>query len=87
MAQELLVNGQCSMKNFKSPKGNTISGIFHLQEDGRLEFELATGEKESVGKCPRCGRPVYENAKGFGCSGYKDEEDKCDFFLSRNRIR
>ena len=83
MAQELLTNGQCSMKNFKSPKGNTISGVFHLQEDGRLEFELATGEKESVGKCPRCGRPVYENAKGFGCSGYKDEEDKCDFFLSK----
>lgn len=26
----------------------------------------------SVGVCPRCGKPVIEGKKGFGCSGYKD---------------
>lgn len=25
-----------------------------------------------IGTCPRCGRPVVEGKKGFGCSGYKD---------------
>lgn len=26
----------------------------------------------SVGVCPRCGKPVVEGKKGFGCSGYKE---------------
>lgn len=28
--------------------------------------------KEVIGYCPICGKPVYENSKAFGCSGYKD---------------
>jgi len=29
-------------------------------------------ERPSFGACPRCGKPIIEGAKGFGCSGYKD---------------
>lgn len=26
----------------------------------------------SIGVCPRCGKPIVEGKKGFGCSGYKE---------------
>ena len=32
----------------------------------------ASQDRPSVGTCPRCGRPVIEGKKGFGCSGYKE---------------
>lgn len=28
--------------------------------------------KPSIGVCPRCGKPIIEGKKGFGCSGYKE---------------
>lgn len=47
-------------------------------------------EKEVIGRCPRCGKPVYENQKSFYCSGFKDgcpfslwKEDK--FWASRGK--
>lgn len=39
-----------------------------------------TNAKEEIGECPLCRRPVYENKKGYGCSGYKDG---CHFFISK----
>lgn len=38
-------------------------------------------QREVIGKCPRCGRNVYESAKGFGCEGYKDNEHTCNFTI------
>ncbi|MGM0941337.1 MAG: DNA topoisomerase [Bacillota bacterium] len=29
-------------------------------------------EKEVIAECPKCGKPVYENSKGYSCSGYKE---------------
>ena len=37
-------------------------------------------DRESIGICPRCGKPVYEGKKGFYCSGYKDTHP-CGFAL------
>ena len=34
-----------------------------------------------MGNCPKCGRPVYENKKGFGCSGWKPGGKGCDFVI------
>lgn len=39
--------------------------------------------KEEIGKCPKCGMPVYENDKSFYCSGYKNNP-KCDFAIWKN---
>ena len=41
---------------------------------------LSAPEKEAIGKCPRCGKPVYEGKKSFYCSGYRDEPP-CGFAL------
>ena len=41
---------------------------------------LSASGREAVGKCPRCGRPVYEGKKSFYCSAYKDAVP-CGFAL------
>lgn len=30
------------------------------------------GKREPLGACPRCGQPVIEGKRGYGCSGWKD---------------
>ena len=42
------------------------------------EFSRQKQEKEVIGKCPKCGNPIYEGEKNFYCSGYKAG---CDFKL------
>ncbi|MFD1674308.1 hypothetical protein [Alicyclobacillus fodiniaquatilis] len=32
-----------------------------------------------IGKCPVCGKPVYESPKSFSCVGWKDKS--CDFTI------
>lgn len=36
--------------------------------------------REVIGKCPKCGKNVYENDKSYYCEGYRDEP-KCNFSL------
>ncbi len=38
-------------------------------------------KREELGKCPECGRPVYEGKKALYCSGYKEG---CRFVLWKN---
>lgn len=38
----------------------------------QISGNVSTGGKTAVGTCPRCGKPVIEGPKGFGCSGYRD---------------
>ena len=40
--------------------------------------EETTVDATRLGDCPRCGRPVIEGKRGFGCSGWKDG---CSFVL------
>lgn len=42
-------------------------------------------EKEIIGKCPRCGRAVYEGQKNYYCSGYKDNPP-CHFALWKENL-
>lgn len=44
----------------------------------RLAFK-----QQSLGKCPRCGKAVYENSKSFYCSGYRSTP-KCTFSMWKN---
>ena len=41
--------------------------------------KLFAPEKEVIGTCPRCGRPVYEGKKNFSCS-----DRSCGFVLWKN---
>lgn len=42
--------------------------------------QIAPAEKEVIGKCPRCGKNIYESSKAFYCSGFK-AEPKCNFTM------
>lgn len=37
-------------------------------------------DKEVIGKCPKCGKNIYESSKSFYCEAYKNEP-KCNFSL------
>ena len=41
--------------------------------------KLFQPEKETVGLCPRCGKPVYEGKKNFACS-----DRACQFVMWKN---
>ena len=40
-------------------------------------------KREELGKCPECGKPVYEGRKSFYCSGYNEG---CRFVLWKNGL-
>ncbi len=36
------------------------------------QSEKLQSTADIIGKCPLCGRDIQENAKAYGCSGYRD---------------
>ena len=48
----------------------------HISEEGQ---KLFAPEKEMIGSCLRCGKPVYEGKKNFACS-----DRACSFVLWKN---
>lgn len=48
----------------------------HISEEGQ---KLFAPERETVGLCPRCGKPVYEGKKNFACS-----DRACQFVMWKN---
>ena len=53
-----------------------VTTYSHISEDGQ---KLFAPEKEMIGACPRCGKPVYEGKKNFSCS-----DRACGFVLWKN---
>lgn len=57
--------------------------INHAKQIEVEKIERPKVEKEVIGKCPKCGKNVYESEKSFYCEGYK-AEPKCNFTLWKN---
>lgn len=59
-----------------------VSGLVKTYEGVNIgaDAALSQSDREVIGKCPRCGKPVYEGKKSFYCSGYKDNPP-CGFAL------
>lgn len=53
-----------------------VSTYSCISEDGK---KLFAPEKDVIGNCPRCGKPVYEGKKNFFCS-----DRACGFVLWKN---
>jgi DNA topoisomerase-3 len=53
-----------------------VTTYSQVSEDGQ---KLFAPEKEVLGSCPRCGKPVYEGKKNFSCS-----DRSCGFVLWKN---
>lgn len=59
-----------------------VRGLVKTYESVNIgaDAALSQSSREVIGKCPRCGKPVYEGKKSFYCSGYKDSPP-CGFAL------
>ena len=64
------LNGICAMVK------DTVSTYSHISEEGQ---KLFAPNKEVIGTCPRCGKPVYEGKSNFACS-----DRSCSFVLWKN---
>ena len=70
------------LRGFKAKTGKSFSACLIAKEDGKIEFEFPEREeKETLGNCPKCGKPVRENRKGYGCSGWSADGKGCDFVI------
>ena len=61
------------MDGIEAMAAELVRKYSHISEDGQKLFQP---EKETVGLCPRCGKPVYEGKKNFYCS-----DRSCQFVL------
>ena len=75
-----VAKGQASpeafMDGIEAMAAELVRKYSHISEDGQKLFQP---EKETVGLCPRCGKPVYEGKKNFACS-----DRACQFVMWKN---
>ena len=75
-----VAKGQASpevfMDGIEAMAAELVQKYSHISEDGQKLFQP---EKETVGLCPRCGKPVYEGKKNFACS-----DRACQFVMWKN---
>lgn len=75
-----VAKGQALPKDFmdgiEAMAAELVRKYSHISEDGQKLFQP---EKETVGLCPRCGKPVYEGKKNFACS-----DRACQFVMWKN---
>ena len=64
------------MDGIRAMTRELVQTYSHISEDGQ---KLFAPEKEMIGNCPRCGKPVYEGKKNFACS-----DRSCTFVLWKN---
>ena len=75
-----VTKGQASPEDFmdgiEAMAAELVKKYSHISEDGQKLFQP---EKETVGLCPRCGKPVYEGKRNFACS-----DRACQFVMWKN---
>ena len=66
--------GERSPEDFMEGIAGMVRGLVESYGDtaAGTGSVLSVSGREAAGKCPRCGKPVYEGKKSFYCSGYKD---------------
>lgn len=67
--QEDIKSGNAKISDMTNSVLSSIRS--HLKDDYSTAHVDHADDKKEIGKCPLCGKPVYENQKAFGCSGYK----------------
>ncbi len=74
--------GQRSSEEFLEGITRMVQELVESYRDTEATAQgaLSAPAKEAIGKCPRCGKPVYEGKKNFYCSGYW-ETPLCSFAL------
>ena len=69
-----LLNHETIQIDAVSKEGKTYTANWKLSED--VQYVNVTivqaAKKETLGKCPWCGKNIFENDKSFYCEGYKE---------------
>ena len=75
-----VAKGQASPEDFmdgiEAMAAELVRKYSHISEDGQKLFQP---ERETVGICPRCGKPVYEGKKNYYCGNRA-----CQFVMWKN---
>ena len=75
-----VAKGQASPEDFidgiEAMAAELVRKYSHISEDGQKLFQP---EREAVGLCPRCGKPVYEGKKNYYCGNRA-----CQFVMWKN---
>lgn len=79
--------GERPPEDFMTGITEMVSGLVKTYEGVNIgaDAALSQSSREVIGKCPRCGKFVYEGKKSFYCSGYKDEPP-CGFALWKDNL-
>ena len=68
-----LLNGKSIKLKAKNQKNETYTADYILDDTGTyVNFKRVVQEKVSLGKCPRCGKDVYEGKLNYYCESGKD---------------
>ena len=79
------------LQGFRSKQGRSFAAIVKLTDEFKIEFDFGSQEKETeqtttdfakqepLGKCPKCGMPVYDEGMNYVCKKSVGEEKSCDF--------
>lgn len=75
-------NGIGSADSLLAEIEKSVSDIVTFEKSKERRDKVT--RRKVVGSCPRCGKPVVENSKGFGCSSGCDN---CGFFIFKTEKR
>lgn len=77
----LIEKGKLTPSKFMEGINAYVTEIVNTNKEIDTTFKAEVKEeKEEIGRCPRCGKPIYESEKSFYCSAFKDNP-KCSFSL------
>jgi DNA topoisomerase-3 len=81
------------LTGFRSKQGRPFSAGIRLTDELRLEFDFGQGAEdeappdfsaqEPLGKCPKCGSPVFEHGVAYVCEKAVGQGRSCDFRSGR----
>lgn len=89
---ELTANWEQALTDIENGTDNAENLLAEIKKSitDTIALELANTDrniisrKKGIGTCPRCGKPVVENSKGFNCSAGRDN---CGFFIFKSDKR
>ena len=77
------------LQGFRNKQGRPFAAIVKLTEEFKIEFDFGNQEKETeqvaidfakqkpLGKCPKCGMPVYDSGMNYVCQKSVGAEKSC----------
>ena len=77
-----ICDGQEDPQHFMADIRQYVSEVVtqNASSEGQRAIYRGGALREIIGKCPRCGKNIFENDKSFYCEGYRDDP-KCTFSL------